>query len=168
MDKVPDAGNLFIGGLKALDSPDLLDQARITHVLSVLEFDYCDYEEFSKYKRLLIHAEDNPQEDLLQHFRTTNSFLEAALACNGTVIIHCAMGISRSATVACAYLMYKQHLTVEQALARLREVRPLCAPNEGFLRQLDVYEKLLSAVSDSHAKQIYEDWARERLMKHKM
>ena len=48
MDQLPSAGKLFIGGLKALDQPNLLDDAKITHILSILEFDYCEYEEFAK------------------------------------------------------------------------------------------------------------------------
>ena len=157
MDQIPAAGKLFIGGLRALDAPHRLDEAAITHILSVLEFDCCDWEEFSQYKRLLIQADDIPRENLLQHFPRTNSFIEDGLREEGAVIVHCAMGVSRSATVACAYLMNKFSLSPEEALEMARKARPLCNPNEGFLEQLAVYHRMLAA-SEADASKIYSDW----------
>ena len=162
MNQIPQAGQLFIGGLRALDRPDLLEEAKITHILSVLEFDYCDYEEFGKYDRLLIQVEDHPRENILGHLSQCNDFLDRALAGGGNVLVHCAMGVSRSATVVCAYLMYKQSLSPEEALRIVREARPLCNPNDGFMEQLDVYHRMLKARSDVDAGKIYSDWSQKR------
>lgn len=52
------------------------------------------------------------------------------------------MGKSRSATVVCAYLMQRYGLTPDQALAQIRETRPLCEPNEGFWKQLELYHRM--------------------------
>lgn len=158
LDQIPAAGKLYIGGLRALDAPHRLEQAAITHILSVLEFDYCDSGDFSKYKRLLIQADDIPRENLLQHFERTNSFIENGLREDGAVIVHCAMGVSRSATVACAYLMNKLSLSPEEALEMVRQGRPLCNPNEGFLEQLKVYHRMLTASPETEASKIYQDW----------
>ena len=158
MDQIPTAGKLFIGGLRALDAPHRLAQAAITHILSVLEFDYCDWEGINQYKRLLIQADDVPRENLLQHFRSTNSFIEDGLREDGAVIIHCAMGVSRSATVACAYLMNKFSLSPEEALGMIRKARPLANPNEGFQEQLKVYHRMLKASSEADANKVYADW----------
>ena len=140
MDQISQAGGLFLGGLKALGTPDNLKHVKITHILSVLEFDYCDFEEFEHYNRFLIQVEDNLQENLLQHFETTNAFLDSALDSNGAALVHCAMGVSRSATVICACLMHKQSLSPIQALKLVQESRPSCALNEGFIEQLNVYD----------------------------
>jgi dual specificity phosphatase 12 len=158
MDQIPAAGKLFIGGLKALDAPNRLEEASITHILSVLEFDCCNWEEFSQYKRLLIQADDIPRENLLQYFQRTNSFIEDGLREDGAVIVHCAMGVSRSATICCAYLMNKFSLSPEEALEMARKARPLCNPNDGFLEQLKVYHRILTASSEADASQIYADW----------
>lgn len=148
MDKVPGCGNLYIGSLQELNQPDLLEQTKITHILSILEFDYCDYEEYSQYKRLLIRAEDAGFQDLLTHFKTTNAFIDEALGnSSGVVLVHCAMGQSRSAAVVCAYLMYKFHFSAEQALDALREARPVVAPNAGFMAQLEEYGRMLQAAA---------------------
>lgn len=54
------------------------------------------------------------------------------------------MGKSRSATICIAYLLQRQPttLTPQSALALLRECRPLCEPNEGFMKQLQLYHEM--------------------------
>jgi atypical dual specificity phosphatase len=49
------------------------------------------------------------------------------------------MGISRSATVICAYLIATTKMTAREALAAVREKRGMVSPNMGFLRQLEEY-----------------------------
>ena len=55
-----------------------------------------------------------------------------------------AMGKSRSATVCISYLLYQQptSLTPQSALALIRQNRPLCEPNDGFMQQLDLYHEM--------------------------
>ncbi|KAK6418973.1 tyrosine protein phosphatase yvh1 [Elasticomyces elasticus] len=144
MDRIPQCGKLYVGSLEALDQPDLLEKAGITHILSVLEFDYCDYEEFALFQRLLICAEDDPREDLFRHFGTTNAFIYDALEkMGGTVLIHCAMGQSRSVTIACAYLISRNGLSAEHALEVVRLARAEADPNEGSMAQLREYRRAL-------------------------
>lgn len=160
LDRIPDSetgGQLFIGGLQAVDRPDLLDEHGITHILSVLEYDHCDYEEYAKYTRLWISAEDHPSQNLLQHFESSNAFIEQALAGSGRVLVHCAMGVSRSATLVCAFLMYRRKITYLGAVRELHEARSLCAPNVGFVEQLEVYERMLKAPEDQ-MQAIYLAW----------
>ena len=49
------------------------------------------------------------------------------------------MGVSRSATVVCAYLIATMKMTPDEALAAVREKRDIVCPNVGFLRQLEEY-----------------------------
>lgn len=151
-------GQLFIGGLKVIDRPDVLDEHGITHVLSVLEYDHCDYDEYTKYQRLRLAAEDHPSQNLVQHFEKANAFIDQALAVRGRVLVHCAMGISRSAAVVCAYLMYRYKIPFLKALGQLQEARPSCAPNTGFIQQLEVFERMLSAQSQQQKVSIYNEW----------
>ena len=53
----------------------------------------------------------------------------------GIVFIACHMGFSRSATIACAYLMIKKGYSATQALQYMRNSREV-QPNLGFLQQL--------------------------------
>lgn len=53
----------------------------------------------------------------------------------GIVLIHCIMGISRSATIAIAYLMIKKGLRAKEAVEKVKKARDI-RPNDGFLKQL--------------------------------
>lgn len=154
-------GALFIGGLKAIDRPDVLTEQGITHILSILEYDHCDYDEYAKYQRMWISAEDHASQNLLQQFEKTNAFVEQALSANGRVLVHCAMGVSRSATIVCAYLMHAQKSTFLDALRLLQKARPSCAPNVGFIEQLEVYERIGNASSAEQKHLIYFDWLKK-------
>ena len=59
----------------------------------------------------------------------------------GVVVVHCAAGISRSATVVLGYLVIYRRMTLRDAFAHLLERRPCCWPNEGFMEALIELEK---------------------------
>lgn len=67
------------------------------------------------------------------------------------------MGKSRSAAVVCAYLMQRYHVGPAEALRRLREARPFCEPNDGFMAQLELYHRIgpSESLEDSPA---YQRW----------
>ena len=52
-------------------------------------------------------------------------------------------GVSRSATVILGYLMHTERLTLEESMKILKEARPCVKPNEGFIRQLQDYQRQL-------------------------
>ncbi|KAF3491916.1 yvh1 [Arthroderma uncinatum] len=107
-----------------------------------------DEEQFKGFKKhLLIPVDDIDDEDLLQHFPTTNEFIRSGLESgDGTegVLVHCAMGKSRSATICMAFLLHRQPgaLTPAETLELLRRTRPLCEPNRGFMEQLELYHQM--------------------------
>lgn len=60
---------------------------------------------------------------------------------NGTVLVHCEQGVSRSASVVIAYLLAATHEfhSVTDALDFVKSKRGVIRPNAGFLRQLEHY-----------------------------
>lgn len=58
----------------------------------------------------------------------------------GRVLVHCLMGVSRSATLVLAFLMIAMGLTLQEAVAAVRPHRDVC-PNPGFLQQLRILDK---------------------------
>ncbi|XP_051030708.1 dual specificity protein phosphatase 13 isoform X2 [Phodopus roborovskii] len=60
----------------------------------------------------------------------------------GRVLVHCAMGVSRSATVVLAFLMICENMTLVDAIQTVQAHRDIC-PNSGFLRQLQVLDSRL-------------------------
>ncbi|CDJ52089.1 hypothetical protein, conserved [Eimeria brunetti] len=59
------------------------------------------------------------------------------------VLIHCKEGVSRSATLAIAFLMWRLQLPFAEAFERMRNRRAICSPNTGFTFQLLLLQKRL-------------------------
>ncbi|KAG1766895.1 protein-tyrosine phosphatase-like protein [Suillus placidus] len=123
--------NVFIGNLPAALSTDVRKKLGITHILSV-----CKEHSSTDYNHLTIPVQDSEYEDLLIHLPRGCSFIQSALDQGGKVLVHCAMGVSRSPTVVCAYLMSTQRLSAHAAIQYVRKRRPKIHPNYGFMKQL--------------------------------
>lgn len=136
---------LYFGSLEAAENRDLLRAHGISHILNVAMYAPNAFVEDTTLTYKYLPILDDPQQDIQQHFETTNDFISEALASNdgtGSVLVHCMMGISRSATVAIAYMIKEHKITVEAAVERIRETRWV-HPNYGFRRQLEEYYKTL-------------------------
>jgi len=59
--------------------------------------------------------------------------MEDARKQGGKVYVHCVQGVSRSATVCLAYLIYNQRMTFNEAHLYLKERRPIANPNMTFI-----------------------------------
>ncbi|KAH9913996.1 protein-tyrosine phosphatase-like protein [Epithele typhae] len=127
----------------------------VTHVVSLIE-------ERPRYPRgklrtLHIAVEDVEDADILQHLDATSSFIKHALEDPKHVVLfevfdlrlllagHCQMGISRSATAVCAYLISALSMSPQAALDFLVSKREIVSPNPGFRRQLAIYASRLRA-----------------------
>ena len=143
---------LFLGSVQAASNVPGLQQLGITHVLTVgLELgDVCgrklrqgerSVQSPPPLSRMLIGVEDEPEADLASHWEATTAFIEEGCE-QGGVLVHCRAGRSRSAAVVAAYLLMKESLTVEKALADIRSVRRI-EPNAGFVAQLGKLETAL-------------------------
>ncbi|KAM7073811.1 dual specificity protein phosphatase 13A isoform 4-T4 [Molossus nigricans] len=99
-----------------------------------------------------IEADDNPFFDLSVYFLPVARYIRTALSVpQGRVLVHCAMGVSRSATVVLAFLMIYENMTLVQAIQKVQAHRDIC-PNSGFLRQLQVLDNRLRRDSVHHNK----------------
>lgn len=87
LDKVPGDLKLYIGGLFTLRRRDALQQANITHVLSVLRMPL-NQELFSPFKHMVVEVDDVEDENLLEHFPATNQFIQEGLDGGGGVLVH--------------------------------------------------------------------------------
>ncbi|XP_040292438.1 protein phosphatase Slingshot homolog isoform X2 [Bufo bufo] len=67
------------------------------------------------------------------------------------VLVHCKMGVSRSASTVIAYAMKEYEWTFEDALKHVKERRSIVQPNAGFLRQLQTYQGILGASKQRHS-----------------
>lgn len=96
-------------------------------------------------KYLVVDVLDGPHEPIGRHFARVNAFVAAARAAGGTVLVHCHGGVSRAAALVLAFLIGRQGLGFDDALAALRAARPVVSPNPGFVQQLRAFEAALRA-----------------------
>ena len=77
---------------------------------------------------------DVPWENMIKYFAETNRFIRNALRCGGVVFVHCYGGVSRSATLVIAFLMWQYGMSMFDAMAFVRSKRSVVFPNPGFQR----------------------------------
>jgi predicted protein tyrosine phosphatase len=137
---------LYISDLAFAENPSLLATYRITHILSVLPDPVAlppNAHSILGYTpvRLQINIEDFPFAELAAHLPTTTAFIHDALKghSEARVLVHCAEGISRSASVVAAFLMAQYGWTPGEAVGYVKEKRKIANPNFGFVKQLYEY-----------------------------
>mmetsp|Transcript_19354 Transcript_19354/g.21532 ORF Transcript_19354/g.21532 Transcript_19354/m.21532 type:complete len:196 (-) Transcript_19354:52-639(-) len=132
---------LYLGDMwKAKYSAGILLKSGVTHVLPVGESMPRPFPEDFKYYPKRIEIDDSEVEDLLSHFDECIEWIDEALK-DGKIYVHCAAGISRSATVVSAYVMKKQSISAAKAEEHVRSRREQIMPNKGFKKQLLLYEE---------------------------
>ena len=134
---------LYIGPFLNARSRAWLLRHEVTHVLNATKNASCLFEAELTYLRVPI--DDNPTVKIEEHFEASNAFIARALADGGTVLVHCHMGRSRSATLIAAYLMAEHGHSMQEAFNAVRAARPCIAPNTGFIKALWRYESQLAA-----------------------
>ncbi|GFU23840.1 dual specificity protein phosphatase 3 [Nephila pilipes] len=134
--------NIFIGDEGSARKKDFLQAVGITHVLNTAEGSdfgqvdtgknfYCD----AGIKYLGFNLIDAPRTRIIEYFDQGVNFIDEGVNSGGKVLVHCLMGLSRSATFVAAYLMIKKNMKAKEALLTIRKQREV-RPNDGFLVQL--------------------------------
>jgi hypothetical protein len=71
------------------------------------------------------------------------TFIDVQRQAGKTVYVHCRNGVSRSGMVVVAYVMFKEKLPRDKALAQVRSKRPITRPNPAFMVRLAEWERVL-------------------------
>jgi dual specificity phosphatase 12 len=104
------------------------------------------------FKAMHVRIDDSPSENIKKHFNSTYNFIN-----RGPTVVHCAAGVSRSATIVAAYLIRRFKMSSDKALTHIWECRKVINPNYGFKQQLKQFEKELEANADSTADSTAEE-----------
>ncbi|DBA00854.1 TPA: hypothetical protein N0F65_008497 [Lagenidium giganteum] len=86
---------------------------------------------------------DMEHELIIVHFQACLDFLRKHVLENKRgVLVHCVYGQSRSATICVAFLMATQQMSLQAAFDAVQHARPCIYINPGFLRQLQLFERM--------------------------
>ena len=129
---------IFISSQDPASDLDLLKQYKISHILNVAGLTNHFTTQFH-YKTLALY--DDFGCDIASVFAECNEFIDSALKAGGTVLIHCNAGVSRSATIALAFVMRNERVDLSEALQQLKAIRPSVRPNSHFMQQLYEYQQ---------------------------
>ncbi|TFL00541.1 protein-tyrosine phosphatase-like protein [Pterulicium gracile] len=147
---------LLLGNIMAARSTRTLAERRITHIISCCRDPIPGELPESGITHMRIPVEDVDYADLLIYLPRACAFIEEALQYGGRVLVHCVQGLSRSAAVVAAYLMYSRRITPTQAMDIVRQARDQVWLNPGFQEQLVLFE--LCRYNPGPSCGIYVNW----------
>ncbi|CAD8098242.1 unnamed protein product [Paramecium sonneborni] len=142
---IEESGNvLWLGDFTAALDRTLLDSKGIKTVLTVATGLDISYRE-AGINHKVYHILDSETANIGRLFQDTNTQIIEGLK-KGSVLVHCAAGVSRSASVVIAYLMKTKGLGFSEAFNFVKKKRSVIQPNYGFIKQLRNYEKEVKIV----------------------
>jgi predicted protein tyrosine phosphatase len=127
---------LYVGGQHRPRGWARLRALGITAVVNMRETQYDDRSLGIAPERYLHLPTRDGTAPTLEHLRAGIAFIEEEIASGGTVYVHCASGIHRAATMAAAYLM-STGLSLKEAVATIRKVRPFAGPIRSQRKRLE-------------------------------
>ncbi|PVZ96481.1 hypothetical protein BB558_007632 [Smittium angustum] len=137
--------DLYLGNEYQARNVSLLKKLNIKYVLNLAKevqgpMSHMENSEI-RYKH---HRWDHAEDDISNFFESCFEFIDEAISSNCNVLVHCQLGVSRSATLVIAYIMHSKKLTFSKAYDYVKSRNPKTCPNLSLIAQLMEYEKTLN------------------------
>ncbi|KAF7862000.1 hypothetical protein EAF04_007880 [Stromatinia cepivora] len=140
---------MYLGNLGHANNPDLLRHLGIKQILSVGETATWKGGEMDKWGKdnvmVIQRVQDNGVDPLTDEFRRCLDFIERGKLNNTATLVHCRVGVSRSATICIAEVMRTMHLSFPRAycFVRARRLNVIIQPHLRFSYELLKWEEKL-------------------------
>ncbi|KAJ8307734.1 hypothetical protein KUTeg_005806 [Tegillarca granosa] len=118
---------LYLGNFQHASQLELLQRLGITALMNVSTNCKNHFEEHLQYMN--IEVNDTDSADLSSWFPQAISFIDSVKERNGKVLVHCQAGVSRSATICLAYLMFTVKIGLEAAFEHVKSRRSSSNPS---------------------------------------
>lgn len=128
--------NLFLSSISEIrNNADMMRNTAL-HINAAEEVDYKFVS--NSLTRIDLNWYDSPVQNINENAILIHlvKMMDTYISCGKQVLVNCFAGISRSATIVIAYLMYKNKWGLEDAVSFVRTKRYFINPNYGFLCQL--------------------------------
>ncbi|CAO3651183.1 unnamed protein product [Cunninghamella blakesleeana] len=134
---------LYLGNLNHATNPAMLKTLGITHVVSVGENAGLSSDDFRVL--LLDNLYDDGIDSIKSSYEETMAFIDEAYNQGTKCLVHCRVGVSRSATVTICYLMhrFKMNLADAYIYVRTRRLNVIIQPNLKFMFEMIQLEQQL-------------------------
>uniref|UniRef100_T1IXF3 protein-serine/threonine phosphatase n=1 Tax=Strigamia maritima TaxID=126957 RepID=T1IXF3_STRMM len=139
---------LYLGSEWNASNLEELQRHGVGHILNVTREIDNFYPGMFDYLNIRVYDEEGTE--LLRHWDKTYKFIANAKKSGSKVLVHCKMGVSRSASVVIAYAMKAYDWSMSRALEYIKTKRTCIKPNTGFMKQLETYQGILDASKQRH------------------
>ncbi|XP_073438689.1 protein phosphatase Slingshot homolog 1 [Dendrobates tinctorius] len=141
---------LYLGSEWNASNLEELNNAGVGYILNVTREIDNFFPGLFAYHNIRVYDEEST--DLLSHWNDAYNFINKAKKNHSKCLVHCKMGVSRSASTVIAYAMKEYGWSMEKAYNYVKQKRSVARPNAGFMRQLLEYEGILDASKQRHNK----------------
>ncbi|KAJ8880969.1 hypothetical protein PR048_017442 [Dryococelus australis] len=138
--------HVYLGSEWNASNLEELQRNGVGHILNVTR----EIDNFfpGMFNYLNIRVYDDEATDLLKHWDDTFKYITQARKEGSKVLVHCKMGVSRSASVVIAYAMKAFNWDLSHALEHVKTKRNCIKPNSSFVAQLETYQGMLAAMKN--------------------
>ncbi|KAL0272423.1 UNVERIFIED_CONTAM: hypothetical protein PYX00_005397 [Menopon gallinae] len=138
--------HVYLGSEWNASNHEELQKNGVRHILNVTR----EIDNFfpGMFNYLNIRVYDDEKTDLLKHWDDTFKYISRARAEGSKVLVHCKMGVSRSASVVIAYAMKAYNWDFKKAYDYVKQKRNCIKPNCSFMSQLETYQGILDAMKN--------------------
>jgi len=131
---------LWLGDAWAASQLEALEERGVVAVVNCAVELPNHHPEALRYLKIEVSDSEAAGPALAAHFDVACDFIDEALSNpGGSVLVHCAAGRSRSATIIIVFMMRRLGFTLRDAIAACME-RRWVTPNQGFMQQLAMEE----------------------------
>ncbi|XP_016952670.1 protein phosphatase Slingshot isoform X3 [Drosophila biarmipes] len=143
--------HVYLGSEWNASNLEELQKNGVRHILNVTR----EIDNFfpGTFEYFNVRVYDDEKTNLLKYWDDTFRYITRAKAEGSKVLVHCKMGVSRSASVVIAYAMKAYQWEFQQALEHVKKRRSCIKPNKNFLNQLETYSGMLDAMKNKEKLQ---------------
>uniref|UniRef100_A0A1A8G3K3 protein-serine/threonine phosphatase n=1 Tax=Nothobranchius korthausae TaxID=1143690 RepID=A0A1A8G3K3_9TELE len=142
--------HVFLGSEWNASNLEELQKSGVQYILNVTREIDNFFPGVFEYHNIRVYDEEAT--DLLAYWNDTFKFISRAKKSGSRCLVHCKMGISRSAATVIAYAMKEYGWDLKKAFDYVKERRTVTKPNPSFMRQLEEYQGILLASKQRHNK----------------